>query len=370
MKTVSVPALLASLSILLLPHAFGQGALTPPPGPPAPTMKSLDQVEPRIIVNATNTPGDATNTFIISAPGSYFLTGNITGTPGKNGISIQANDVTLDLNGFALVGAANPLGGVNTPGVVTNLCVRNGSIRGWATAGVRAIGAVALVEKLRLSGNLGIGVLVGNGSMIKDCVADQNGVGFYCTDRTQISHCISTRNGNGFYCTAYVSLLDCTSSRNAGTGIQTEGSCTVSRCSVTRNESDGLTTGPGCNISDCVVSLNVGQGISPGAGSSVRNCTVQSNTSNGILLSADRCYVVGNTCDGNDQGIAGGGRCHIEGNSCTNNIGYGFASAGFLIKNTARGNSPNYLGAGGQIVDVSTTGNIPANTSPWANFSY
>ena len=48
MKTVSVPALLASLSILLLPHAFGQGALTPPPGPPAPTMKSLQQIWDKI----------------------------------------------------------------------------------------------------------------------------------------------------------------------------------------------------------------------------------------------------------------------------------------------------------------------------------
>ena len=38
-------------------------------------MESLDQAEARIIVNATNTPGDATTTFIISQPGSYYLTG-------------------------------------------------------------------------------------------------------------------------------------------------------------------------------------------------------------------------------------------------------------------------------------------------------
>ena len=42
-------------------------------------MKTLDQVEARIIVNATNTPGDGTNSYIISAPGSYYLTGNIAG---------------------------------------------------------------------------------------------------------------------------------------------------------------------------------------------------------------------------------------------------------------------------------------------------
>ena len=64
------------------------------------------QVEARTIVNAANTPGDASNSFVISQPGSYYLTGNINGSGGKNGISIQADGVTLDLNGFALIGEA------------------------------------------------------------------------------------------------------------------------------------------------------------------------------------------------------------------------------------------------------------------------
>ena len=67
MKTVSVPALIASLSILLLPHAFGQGDLTPPPGPPAPTMKTLDQVEARTAIDPTQ-PGFALP-YTISQPG-------------------------------------------------------------------------------------------------------------------------------------------------------------------------------------------------------------------------------------------------------------------------------------------------------------
>src|SRR6478672_7546607 len=85
------------------PKILAQGGLTPP-GPPAPTMKTLDQVEARTPVDAAHTPGDASNLFIISQPGAYYLTGNITGVAGKAGIKITANDVTLDLNGFALVG--------------------------------------------------------------------------------------------------------------------------------------------------------------------------------------------------------------------------------------------------------------------------
>ena len=88
---------------------FAQGELTPADAP-APTMKSLDQVEARVIVNAANTPGDETNTVIISQPGSYYLTGNITGEPDKHGISVQADDVTLDLNGFALLSGGGAFG--------------------------------------------------------------------------------------------------------------------------------------------------------------------------------------------------------------------------------------------------------------------
>src|SRR5688572_12266017 len=123
---------------------YGQGSLTPPPGTPAPTMKTLDQVEARTIVNAVNTPGDGANTYIISAPGSYYLTGNIIGAPGKHGISVLASNVTLDLNGFALISGGGATRGVNTTTPVSNFSVRNGNVRGWTDGGVRAEFAVTM----------------------------------------------------------------------------------------------------------------------------------------------------------------------------------------------------------------------------------
>src|SRR5438045_619867 len=102
---MNAKSLLAVLTLFCLRNlVFPQGFLTPPAAP-TPTMKTLDQVEARIPVDGTHTSGDASNTFIINTAGSYYLTGNLTGSPSKTGISITSDNVTIDLNGFALVRA-------------------------------------------------------------------------------------------------------------------------------------------------------------------------------------------------------------------------------------------------------------------------
>jgi hypothetical protein len=105
-KTTTGWIVLGLQAICCLPHAARAGDLNPPAGPVAPTMKSLDDVEPRTAINAANTPGSANSVFRISQPGSYCLTGNVNGGAGLHGIQIESNNVTLDLNGFALMGTA------------------------------------------------------------------------------------------------------------------------------------------------------------------------------------------------------------------------------------------------------------------------
>src|SRR5262245_41419785 len=81
-----------------LTKCFAQGGLTPP-GAPAPTMKTLDQIEPRIDVAKLS--GDANSQAIITNAGSYYLSTNLAVSK-TIGITIAAAGVTLDLNGFEI----------------------------------------------------------------------------------------------------------------------------------------------------------------------------------------------------------------------------------------------------------------------------
>src|SRR5690349_6124499 len=79
------------------------GPLTPPAGPVASSYKTLSEVEPRIAINAANTPNLGFNAvYTIAQPGSYYLAGNLTGQSGNVGILVIASNVTIDLRGYTL----------------------------------------------------------------------------------------------------------------------------------------------------------------------------------------------------------------------------------------------------------------------------
>ena len=110
-----------------LATAFAQGTLTPP-GAPAPTMKTLDQIEPRIPI--------ASLPFTIVNRGSYYVVSNLTGSASANGITIQTNDVSVDLKGFTLSGVGGSFAGIRVNGSWSNIVVHHGIVRGWGQGGV------------------------------------------------------------------------------------------------------------------------------------------------------------------------------------------------------------------------------------------
>jgi Right handed beta helix region len=406
--------------LCVTPSAFGQGALTPP-GPPAPAMKSLAQIEPRAPISSLP--------FSINGSGSYYLTTNLVTTSGS--ISIFAENVTLDLNGFTIDGSSNaPFAIVGYS--CNNLTVRNGTFRGFATGGTAVDGRTAACrfENVQLAVNNGVGLWCGAGSTFLNCTFSSNSPaqtiyapGGGCV----MENCIFVGNATPMQLGAGSVVSSCTLSNNSGTASLGAG-CKISGCTMVGNNNTGLVTGDGCVVLDCVARGNSFYGLAMGNGCTIKDCIAQQNAQRGIscksncIVSAclivsngnigmfadlgstvngciskdntgdgiqitDRCLVTGNYCDHNSSsGIhALGGSNRIQGNSFIANVQNGLKADGIanlVIQNSARGNGTNYnlvannnvgpivLAPASGAIAGSTGGAGVGTTDPWANFSY
>jgi parallel beta-helix repeat protein len=412
---------LSALALVITGAVLYAGPLDPPAGPVASTYKTLTEVEPRTAINATNTPGDADSLFKITVPGSYYLTGNIDGKAGEHGIEIAvvvAGGVTLDLNGFELLGAPGSLDGVSvTIAGQTNIAVVNGSVRNWGDKGVDLVGSFlstsCRVEGVRASDNVGHGIDLGAGGTASNCSAFSNGGsgihtgngcvvthcsvsfnslrGIDATNGCTISNCVASDNsiagiGTFFGCT----VLDCTAYNNGSFGINVNTGGTVTRCATYENTGIGINGNFGVTISNCSTNGNGTHGINANIGCTIADCTARSNTGDGILCSSE-CTIRGNTCTQNGFSIGNGAGIHttsignrIEGNHCTvSDRGIDVDdSNNIIIRNTCSGNGINWTIAvgnlygpivappGGAAVNGSTAPAALGSTDPNANFTY
>ncbi len=371
------------------------GPLDPPAGPIAPTAKPLAEVEPRIAINATNTPGDADSLFKITQPGSYYLTGNITGVAAKSGIEIDAPRVTIDLNGFTLAGVAGSLDGIVTSTNNSQIVIRNGSFTGWGGSGINfpgvtSMGVVEAVTSVNngdagiragtsfsllhcsVRSNGGIGIDAGIYSTLINCSASFNdGAGINASSASTLINCSSANNSVGFDIGAGCTLSNCSAISSDGFGFVTAQGCTLSACGAWNNQGGGFNVDTGGTVTHCTSHQNVGIGIIAGAASKITDCTVSSNNLDGISVSSD-CHVRGNTSDSNGAGTTDGAAIQvtgsdnrIEGNNCTDSDrGIDVDVAGnVIIRNTCSGNTINWTIAANNVCGPILNRTAPASAA-------
>lgn len=366
-KSIVAGLTLALLSTLNFQSstAYAQGSLTPP-GAPAPTMKTLEQIEPRTPISSLP--------YAITKSGSYYLTTNLTGVAGTNGITITAGDVTLDLNGFALIGVTGSSNGVFAVPGLKNLEVRHGVVRNWGGSGVDANVIGSQLLDLRLSDNGAAGARAGSQANVLRCVATGNtDVGLYGGNGSLIKSCTAGGNSGGGISAAFGgTVADCSAYGNTGAGITALSDSNVHGCLADDN-TIGISTAGYCHIESCNASRNSQQGIYPNDQSMVLHCTADENTGDGIAIHAfstvNGCTANANHGNGIDALSA---ENRIDGNNATYNAGQGIklyaANTSIVIRNTAGANTGGNLPAAGS--NIGPVQSPSSATSPTANFSF
>lgn len=310
----------------------------------------------------------------INTCGSYYVTACLVGQSGKDGIIIDADDVTIDLNGFSLIGVSGSKNGIVVMNSHSQVSVYDGSLRGWGEDGVHLVDvAGGVVRDLSVTDSGGDGIDVGDCIVLERCVATDNTDDGIRVSRGCVARSCTARNNgkNGISTFENGMISNCSTVGNGWNGIFCERWATVVDCSALSNESSGFSIGSEGTIERCTSSLNggAGHGIIMCGGSVARGNTIAVgvNTGQAGIYVPPQCQ-----------------ECRIEGNSISGNsfggINYGIrvdGTANIILGNTSRGTAVAFqLAAGnshGPIVMTAGGGDISliaGADSPWANFAY
>jgi len=264
------------------------------------------------------TPGDMPGFPVtLSRSGSYRLTSNLdvralASPENITAISVTTDDVTIDMNGFAILGPTicsgapvtfcTPSGSGNGIDAGSNSGFRafNGTIRGMGSRGILA-GGRARLEWLRVESNRYDGITLGNSnsSIVSHCIASSNGQhGVNCAGTYGGSISFTTAESNmidGIVGGQASAITDCTAIRNGGNGLAMFYGGGTIRNSVSHNN-----TGAGINTT--VIGANM-------LGAVIVGNSVRSNAGGGLVLAtgAGADGYSGNVLTGNSVAQITGG---------------------------------------------------------------
>jgi hypothetical protein len=226
---------------------------------------------------------------VITFPGSYRLTGNLTLPDGNTtAIQILVEDVVLDLGGFEIRGP-------NSCSAPPVSCTASGT--GF---GVQASTADVRVANGTVRGVGSTGVLVGDRGRVERVLAIENGGGF--------------GGGNGIDAGAHCLISESVAERNLVVGITGGRGCRIERNAARQNGYGGILAGDAATLRGNTTGANADFGLSAGSGSLATRNTALQNGGTGITV-LERGQLRDSTAMNNGKcGLAAGRGSLVAGN--------------------------------------------------------
>jgi len=293
-------ATVAALLAMPIACSAPAGELDPPTGPVAPTMKDLEDVEPRAVLR---NDFDNLTPIVISAPGSYKLGEDIQALPSQHGVEIRVNDVTLDLNGFTIRGngEVGSLDGIHISGDRFNIAIHNGTVRDFFGMGINGDTEDNMrVQNVRAFNNGATGIRTGQSAVVTGCSAWNNaGNGIRVSHNSMIQGCSAYENSDdGFSAAVSVSISDCAAWGNSAEGFDTANGCTIMNCASRDNGLNGFDSAQRSTYLNCAAVGNGMHGFNSINAATYLNCSAALNTMNGFEV--DNGLIRGCVANSND----------------------------------------------------------------------